>query len=222
MSGLDNDGGIKVLLAVALDQADNERRTDGTQPFEDGLKRCGVESNSVAPKMGGLHEIALEEAFRKEKEVCTALVRLPCERFNAGDRPFDIAKNLRCLTTPYVQHIDSIRNCVKSTCRLADLSLLTDLAVTMTAGSARPTSSAGRRGSGRRSSEQKLVDIRRDTALHESAGHDYVTKGSKNSRTRANRVGLNSLARFWRTGADAHNAAFELHVRSRKSFRFLG
>ena len=107
----------------------------GTQPFEDGLKRCGGESNSVAPKMGGLHEIALEEALRKEKEVYTALVRLPCERLNAGDRPFDIAKNLRCLTTPYVQHIDSIRNCVKSTfnlvpaparaCRLADLSLLT-------------------------------------------------------------------------------------------------
>jgi len=43
----------------------------------------------------------------------------------------------------------------------------------MTAGSARPTSSAGRRGSGRRSSEQKLVDIRRDTALHE-VGY-YVT-----------------------------------------------
>src|SRR5687768_7645630 len=59
MSGLDNYGGIKVLLAVALDDADNERRADGTQPVEDGLKRCGVESNSVAPKMGSLHEIAL-------------------------------------------------------------------------------------------------------------------------------------------------------------------
>jgi hypothetical protein len=107
---LDNDGGIEVLLAVALDQADHERRADGTKPFEGGLKRRRVESNSVASKMGSLHEIALEEALGKEKEVYTALVRLPCERLDAGDRPFDIAKNLRCLTTPDVQHVDSIRN----------------------------------------------------------------------------------------------------------------
>ena len=60
-------------------------------------------------------------------------------RYIAIESSFDSfatkAKNLRCLTTPYVQHIDSIRNCVKSTfnlvpaparaCRLADLSLLT-------------------------------------------------------------------------------------------------
>jgi hypothetical protein len=43
------------------------------------------------------------------RSASSRLVRLPCERLNAGDRPFDIAKNLRCLTTPYVQHIDSIR-----------------------------------------------------------------------------------------------------------------
>ena len=27
--------------------------------------------------------------------------------------------------------------------------------------------------------EQELADLRRDTALHESAGHDYMAKGSK-------------------------------------------
>jgi len=52
----------------------------------------------------------LEEALRNEQEIYAALVRLPCEFLKAGDRPLNIAENLRRLTTPYVQHVDSIRN----------------------------------------------------------------------------------------------------------------
>jgi hypothetical protein len=36
--------------------------------------------------------------------------------------------------------------------------------------------------------EQELADIRLDTALHQSASHDYAAKGPKISRTGANRV----------------------------------
>jgi hypothetical protein len=69
--------------------------------------------------------------------------------------------------------------------------------------------------------ERELAEIRRDTALHEGARHDYMPKGSEILELEQT-APLSFFPESGRSGETAENAAFELHVRSRKSFSCLG
>jgi hypothetical protein len=78
-------------------------------------------------------------------------------------------------------------------------------------------SRGGRKTSISKEWEQELADIRRDTALHESASHDYMAKSSKILERAHTAPAQFPYAESGRTGANAENAAFELLVQSRKS-----
>jgi hypothetical protein len=75
--------------------------------------------------------------------------------------------------------------------------------------------------SGDRTSQlQELEAIRRETTKHEKGESQLLCDGLEDSRTREKRSQSIRSAEFAGTGAPAQKAAFELQVRSRKSFSY--
>jgi site-specific DNA recombinase len=69
--------------------------------------------------------------------------------------------------------------------------------------------------------ETELAAVRRETAKHEKASHDYGATGSKILELAKSAHNLVHSAGSEGTSAIVENAGIELHVRSRKSFGCL-
>lgn len=69
--------------------------------------------------------------------------------------------------------------------------------------------------------ETELQTIRRETAKHEQASHDYAVTGSKILELAKSAPRSVHSAEFAGSSEVAENTGFELHVRSRESFSYI-
>ena len=86
LTSRDDYRGVEVPAVVLLDDAEHERRHDRRQPLQHGGEPRRVEAERVLTHVLLVHEIALQEALRKQQQINALRVGLRREVLNAQQR----------------------------------------------------------------------------------------------------------------------------------------